>query len=88
MLQEEQFGSLEVGKKADMILINTDQPHIEPTHQLTNTLIESANSNDVADVIVNGRILMKNREVLTLDEERIKYESKKAMDDLIVRAKI
>ncbi|WP_077602582.1 amidohydrolase family protein [Oceanobacillus sojae] len=88
MLQDEQLGTIEVGKKADMILINTDQPHIAPTHQLTNTLIESANSNDVSDVIVNGRILMKNREVLTLDEERIKYESKKAMDDLIIRAKI
>lgn len=88
MLQDEQLGTIEVGKKADMILINTDQPHIAPTHQLTNTLIESANSNDVSDVIVNGRILMKDREVLTLDEERIKYESKKAMDALIIRAKI
>lgn len=88
MLQDKQLGTIEVGKKADMILIDIDQPHIEPTHQLTNTLIEAANSNDVADVIVNGCILMKNREVLTLDEERIKYESKKAMDNLIVRAKL
>ncbi|WP_245832914.1 amidohydrolase family protein [Oceanobacillus timonensis] len=88
MLQDDQFGTIEVDKKADMILIDMDQPHIAPTHQLTNTLIESANSKDVADVIVNGKILMKNREVLTLDEERIQYESKKAMDDLIIRAKI
>lgn len=88
MLQGDQLGTIEVGKKADLTLIHTDQPHIEPTHQLTNTLIEAANSSDVSDVIVNGKILMKNREVLTLDEERIKYESKKAMDSLILRAKI
>ncbi|MFC7395047.1 amidohydrolase family protein [Scopulibacillus cellulosilyticus] len=88
MLQEHQLGTLEAGKKADMILINIDQPHIQPTHQLVNTLIESVNSNDVTDTIVNGKLLMKNREVLTLDEEKIKYESKRAMKDLSIRAKI
>ena len=88
MMQEQQLGTLEVGKKADMILINIDQPHIAPSHNLINTLIEAVNSSDVTDSIVNGKILMKNREVLTLDEEKIKYESKLAMKDLAIRANI
>lgn len=88
MLKEHQLGTLEVGKKADMVLINIDQPHIQPTHHLLNTLIESVNSNDIMDCIVDGKILMRNREVLTLDEEKIKYESKLAMKELSIRANI
>jgi 5-methylthioadenosine/S-adenosylhomocysteine deaminase len=88
MLRDQELGTLEVGKKADMILINIDQPHIQPTHNLINTLIESVNSNDVTDVLVNGKILMRNREVLTLDEEKIKFESKQALEELSIRANI
>jgi 5-methylthioadenosine/S-adenosylhomocysteine deaminase len=88
MMREDELGTLEVGKKADMILMNIDQPHIQPTHNLLNTLIESVNSNDVTDCIVDGKIVMKNREVLTLDEEKIKYESKLALKELSIRANI
>ena len=88
MLQEHELGTLEIGHKADMIMINIDQPHIQPTHNLLNTLIESVNSSDVTDVIVDGKLLMKNREVLTLDEEKIKYESKLALKELSIRADI
>jgi len=88
MLREQQLGTLEAGKKADMILVNIDQPHIQPTHNLVNTLIESINSNDVSDSIVNGKLLMKNREVLNLDEEKIKFESSRAMRDLSIRSNI
>ncbi|MGG5254450.1 amidohydrolase family protein [Neobacillus sp. SM06] len=88
MLRENQLGTLEIGKKADMILINIDQPHIQPTHNLINTLIESINSHDVTDTIVNGKILMKDRHVLTLDEEKIKYESKQTLKELAIRANI
>jgi 5-methylthioadenosine/S-adenosylhomocysteine deaminase len=88
MLRDDQLGALEVGKKADMILVNINQPHIQPTHNFINTLIESVNSNDVTDSIVDGKIVMKNREVLTLDEEKIIYESKLAMKELSIRANI
>ncbi len=88
MLQEDQFGSLEIGKKADLIGINIDQPHIQPTHNLVNSLVESVNSTDVSDMIVNGKVIMKNREVLTLDEEKIMYESKVAMKSMSLRAGI
>ncbi|WP_077622471.1 amidohydrolase family protein [Sediminibacillus massiliensis] len=88
MLQEDRFGTLEVGKKADLIGIDIDQPHIQPTHNLVNGLVESVNSTDVSDMIVNGEVLMKDREVLTMDEEKIMYESKLAMESMSKRAGI
>ncbi|MFD1360061.1 amidohydrolase family protein [Lentibacillus salinarum] len=88
LMRDDILGTLEVGKKADMILVNIDQPHIEPTHNLIHTLIDSCNHQDVKDVIVDGKIVMKNREVLTMDEERIKYESKKQMKEIAVRASL
>jgi len=88
MLQEDQFGSLEVGKKADLIGIDIDQPHIQPTYNLVNSLVESVNSSDVSDMIVNGKVIMKNREVLTLDEEKIMFESRLAMESMSIRAGI
>ena len=86
--RQNELGCLEISKKADLILLNIDQPHIQPTHNFVNTLVESVNSHDVVDMIVDGKILMKNREVLTLDEDKIKYESKQAMKKITVRAGI
>ncbi|MCM3439330.1 amidohydrolase [Metabacillus halosaccharovorans] len=88
MLQDDHFGTIEVGKKADLIGINIDQPHIQPTHNLVNSLVESVNSTDVSDMIVNGQVIMKNREVLTLDEEKIMFESNLAMESMSLRAGI
>jgi len=87
-LQEQQIGTLEVGKKADLIAINLNQPHIQPTHNLVNTLVESATSNDVIDVVIDGKIVMKNRETLTLDEERIMFESRIAAAKMAKKAGI
>lgn len=80
------LGTVEVGKKADLILLNIDQPHITPSQVLMNTIVEAANGHDVTDSIINGKIVMKNREVLTLDEEKIMAESKIHMKEIIRRA--
>lgn len=68
------LGVLKKGYKADLISINLMQPHLYPTNNLTNTLLESVNAGDVRDMIVGGKIIMKDREVLTLDQERIFHE--------------
>lgn len=81
-------GELSVGNKADLTLIDIDQPHITPTNNLIGTIVESATSKDVEDVIINGKIVMKDREILTLDEERIMYESKLRMESTIQKAGI
>ena len=86
IMQGDTLGSIEVGKKADMILIDIDQPHISPTHNLPATLVESVNAGDVRHSIIDGRIIMKDRTVLTMDEEKIMYEAKRAMADISSRA--
>lgn len=74
-LMQEEGGRIEVGKKADFITINLMQPHLYPTGNLVNTLLESVTAGDVCDSIVNGQLLMKDRQVLSLDEEKILCEA-------------
>ncbi len=88
MLHGDSLGVLKKGKKADLISIDLNQPHIMPTHSMVNTLVEVVNSTDVRDMIVNGELIMKNREVLTLDEEKIIHVSKSALKDIANRAGI
>lgn len=68
------LGALKKGYKADLISIDLMQPHLYPTSNLMNTLLESVNAGDVRDMVVGGKIIMKDREVLTLDQERIFHE--------------
>ncbi|MCC8024206.1 MAG: amidohydrolase family protein [Clostridium sp.] len=80
--EESSLGRLEAGYKADFISIHMDQPHLCPTGNKIHTLLECVNAGDVADMAVGGRLLMKDREVLTMDEERILYESRQYMESL------
>lgn len=68
---EKEIGTIEVGKKADIIVLDLEAPHLVPLYNLLSTLIYSANGADVKDVIVNGQILMKDRLFQTLDSEEI-----------------
>ena len=72
-LFEENTGTIAVGNKADLIGINFMQPHLFPSQNMVHTLVESACGNDVVHMIVDGAVVMKNREVTTLDEEKIMY---------------
>ena len=65
---DREIGSLEVGKKADIILIDLFQPHLFPQNMPLYRVAYFANGNDVVTVIVNGELLMLDREVLTVDE--------------------
>jgi 5-methylthioadenosine/S-adenosylhomocysteine deaminase len=80
---QNEVGSIEVGKKADIILLDLNKPHLVPQHSLVANLIYSAQGSDVKTTIIDGKIVMKNREVLTLDEERVMYEAQKAAEKLI-----
>lgn len=68
-------GQLKEGCCADLIAIDLDQPHLYPTNNLVHTLVESVSSQDVIHSIAAGKFLMKNREILTLDEEKIRFEA-------------
>lgn len=72
----DQIGRIQVGKQADLILVNIEQPHLVPHHDLVSLLVYSVVGHDVETTIVNGKIVMKNRELLTIDEERLLFEVK------------
>ena len=60
-------GSLEVGKKADVIVIDTHKPHLTPMYNATSHLVYAARGNDVSHSIINGQPVMEDRKLLTLD---------------------
>ena len=67
-------GIIEEGKLADISLFDLNSINFTPRNNLISALCYSASSNDVVDLIVDGKLIMKNREVLTMDEEYIKYK--------------
>jgi 5-methylthioadenosine/S-adenosylhomocysteine deaminase len=68
---EKQIGTIEKGKKADIITVDLSKPHLCPLYDPFSALVYSANGADVKDVIVNGRVLMKDRKFKTLDPVEI-----------------
>ena len=64
------IGSLKPGNMADIVLWDTDRPHWTPNYDPVSNLVYSAQSADVATVIVNGRVVMKDRDILTFDEAK------------------
>ena len=71
------IGSLEVGKRADIIQVSFDDVHFIPTYDVISQLVYVADEQDVISVVVDGKILMKDREMLTIDTARVAKEAKK-----------
>ncbi|MDQ0759441.1 amidohydrolase [Streptomyces canus] len=67
----EHLGSLEAGKRADLIVLDLNAPHLRPLHDPWSTLAYAAHSADVRDTVVDGRVLMRDRELRTLDERAV-----------------
>jgi 5-methylthioadenosine/S-adenosylhomocysteine deaminase len=82
---EKDVGSLEVGKKADIILVDLSEPHLKPLHSVYSNMVYSARGSDVDTVIVDGRILMRNRQVVTLNERAVMEKAEKTAFDLLSR---
>jgi 5-methylthioadenosine/S-adenosylhomocysteine deaminase len=68
-------GALVPGKKADLIVVDLLQPHLMPLHNVINNLVYCASGQDVTTTIVDGRILMENRQVAAMDERRVLAEA-------------
>ena len=64
---DHRIGSLQVGKQADLIVIDTRAPHMVPMYHPESHIVYTAKSSDVRDVIIEGRVLVRNRKVLHLD---------------------
>jgi 5-methylthioadenosine/S-adenosylhomocysteine deaminase len=76
MGMEKEIGSLEAGKRADLILIETDSAHGQPLYNVYSHLVYSLKGADVATSIINGKVVMLNRKVLTLDENSVKNKAR------------
>ena len=68
---DDRTGSIEVGKEADLIIINMWKPHLVPFAMETSRLAHYARGPDVETVIVQGEILMEERRVLSVDEDEL-----------------
>lgn len=85
---QKEIGSIEIGKKADLILIDLKKPHLVPAFNPVSHLVYTAEGNDVDTVIIDGKTVMENRHVKTLDEERILHEANLRGAKLLQRAGI
>ena len=81
---EKEIGSLEVGKKADIAILNLNSPSLTPRNNLIAGLSYSANGSEVETVIIDGKITMENRKILTMDEDLV-Y---KKINEIIVRVSV
>lgn len=82
------IGSLETGKKADVIVIDANKPHLTPIHDPYAAIVYSARGSDVSTVIVDGKIIMENREMKTVDENKVMEDVKKTSEDLLDRSNL
>ena len=78
---EKEIGSIEEGKKADIAILNLNTPSLTPRNNLIAGLSYSANGSEVETVIIDGKITMEERKILTMDEELV-Y---KKINEIIVR---
>jgi 5-methylthioadenosine/S-adenosylhomocysteine deaminase len=76
VLREDKLGQIKEGYLADLILINLETPHTQPVHDIVASIVYSSRASDVDTVIINGKVVMKHREHLTLDKKRILQEVK------------
>jgi 5-methylthioadenosine/S-adenosylhomocysteine deaminase len=80
---EKEIGSLAQGKRADLVLVNRDSLNQIPLYNVYSDLVYATKASDVETVIINGRIVMRNRRLLTLDEGAIKQGARVFRDQVI-----
>ncbi len=80
---EDEIGTLEVGKKADMIFIKTDKIHLCPENDICTNIAYSANGADVDTVIIDGKVIMQNRKMLHSNEKEVMRQVKKIAKRLL-----
>jgi 5-methylthioadenosine/S-adenosylhomocysteine deaminase len=75
--QEKALGSLEVGKKADLLVVNTLRPYLVPAGRIVSAWIHSGHPADIESVMIDGQFVMRDNKVLTMDEDSIVREADK-----------
>ncbi|CAN1794410.1 5'-deoxyadenosine deaminase [Linum perenne] len=88
VLWDDEIGSLEVGKKADLIVINPNSWSMVPTHDSISSLVYSMRTENIASVMCNGKWIMKDKKIMNVDEEEVIAAAKEASAKLLNRAGI
>jgi 5-methylthioadenosine/S-adenosylhomocysteine deaminase len=80
---QDKIGSLEIGKQADIVIVDFDGLHQTPFYNMYSHLVYATKSSDVRTVLVDGKLLMKDRKLLTLNETVIKQKANKYRDQVV-----
>ena len=79
---DKKIGSLEVGKLADIIIIDLNKPHLIPLYNIYSQIVYSMDGSDVETVIINGKVIMKENKILTIDENDVMTKFKEFAENL------
>jgi len=85
---DQEIGSIEVGKRADVIVVDLNQLHSSPSPDVVSALVYSVQSSDVRTTIIDGRLVMRDRKLLTLDESVVIEEANHEASELARRARL
>ncbi|MHA2174448.1 MAG: amidohydrolase [Candidatus Hodarchaeales archaeon] len=80
---DKEIGSIESGKKADVILLDFQKPHLVPCHHYPSHIVYSAFGTDVDTVIIDGKVIMRNRELMTVNELEVISLAQRAFEELL-----
>ncbi len=80
---EQEIGSIEKGKRADLVIVDLDDLNQTPSYNIYSDLVYATKAGDVQTVIIEGRIVMRDRRLLTLNEETIKVDARRYRERII-----
>lgn len=80
--QDKEIGSLETGKRADVIIVGMTSEHQTPLYNVYSQLVYATKAADVETVIINGRVVMLNRRVLTIDDRAVRAKANEYRDQI------
>jgi 5-methylthioadenosine/S-adenosylhomocysteine deaminase len=80
---EQEIGSIEKGKRADLVIVDLDDLNQTPSYNIYSDLVYATKAGDVQTVIIEGRIVMRDRRLLTLNEETIKADARRYRERII-----
>jgi len=80
---EDRLGSLEAGKKADLIVVDLAAPRLHPLYDAVSHLVYAAKGADVRHVVIEGKVVMRDRKVLTLDEPAVLAEAERLRGQVV-----
>lgn len=79
---DDQIGSLEVGKKADLLVLSEDRPHLCPRHDVISRIIYSARASDIDLVMVGGTIVVEKGKAVTVDRKEIMWQTQRIVEEI------